>query len=103
MLTINRTGEGELLRTRWAAGSTPQARPAGGGAVPRAEEYEDAVFDLQDLRYITTADLRVLLSAQKRINRQGRMRLANVGEAVCGPSRSRVRRDLPFHGLTCGR
>jgi anti-sigma B factor antagonist len=83
MLTINRTGDGELLTV--ALGGRLDAA---GAAQLEAElsralkNTKTLVFDLQDLRYISTGGLRVLLSAQKRMNRQGRMRLTNVGETV---------------------
>lgn len=39
-------------------------------------------FDFGSLQYISSAGLRVLLSAQKVMNRQGRMVIKNVGETV---------------------
>ena len=43
---------------------------------------ESLVFDLADLEYISSAGLRVLLSAQKIMNNQGSMTVKNVSEEV---------------------
>ena len=40
------------------------------------------MLDLKGLSYISSAGLRVLLSAQKRMNKQGKMKLINVNEQV---------------------
>ena len=39
-------------------------------------------FDFEKLDYISSAGLRVLLSAQKIMNRQGEMKLTNVSEPI---------------------
>ena len=40
------------------------------------------VFDFAKLDYLSSAGLRVLLSAQKRMNKQGSMKLVHVNDAV---------------------
>lgn len=40
------------------------------------------IFDLEKLEYISSAGLRVLLSAQKRMNGQGGMKIVRPGEIV---------------------
>lgn len=39
-------------------------------------------FDLSKLEYISSAGLRVLLSAQKVMNKQGAMKVCNVNETI---------------------
>ena len=45
-------------------------------------ETTNLVLDLKDLVYISSAGLRVLLSAQKRMQKNGSMKLKNVCEEV---------------------
>ena len=42
----------------------------------------ELVFDLEKLNYISSVGLRVLLFAQKKMNRQGSMKVINVNEMV---------------------
>lgn len=53
------------------------------------EELKDSIkgvatliLDFEKLDYISSAGLRVLLSAQKRMNDQGEMKIIHVGETV---------------------
>jgi len=43
---------------------------------------EKLVFDFSALEYLSSAGLRVLLSAQKVMNRQGKMIVKNVNETI---------------------
>ncbi len=45
-------------------------------------EVKALVFDLSGLEYISSAGLRVLLSTQKTMNRQGSMKLIGVNETI---------------------
>ena len=46
------------------------------------DELKDLVLDFKGVDYISSAGLRVLLTAQKKMNAQGYMELINVGETV---------------------
>ena len=43
---------------------------------------KDLIFDFSQLKYIASAGLRALLMAQKRMNKQGSMKLCHVDETV---------------------
>ena len=43
---------------------------------------EELTFDLANLEYISSAGLRVLLAAQKTMNRQGSMTVKNANEII---------------------
>ncbi len=46
------------------------------------EGINDLVLDFTELAYISSAGLRVLLSAQKVMNKQGKITLKNVNETI---------------------
>ena len=49
---------------------------------PLLPEADSVTIDFQKLEYISSAGLRVLLSAQKVMNRQGTMKVIHVGEVI---------------------
>lgn len=46
------------------------------------DDVKELVFDFSALDYISSAGLRVLLSAQKIMNKQGVMKVTNVNETI---------------------
>lgn len=46
------------------------------------EGVESLVFDFEQLQYISSAGLRILLSAQKQMNKQGTMVVKNSSEEI---------------------
>ncbi len=83
MLTINKTIEdGKALFTldgRLDTTTAPALEKELKEALPGVSEL---TLDFAALEYISSAGLRVLLAAQKTMNRQGEMRIANVNEIV---------------------
>ena len=46
------------------------------------EGIEELIFDCKDVKYLSSAGLRLLLFAQKTMDHQGKMTLVNVPEVV---------------------
>ena len=82
-MTINKISEGEKLTLaisgRLDTNSSPkleaELRQSVGGVT-------ELVFDFSEVEYISSAGLRVLLAAQKVMNRQGSMKLIGVSDEV---------------------
>lgn len=45
-------------------------------------DVKELIFDLEQLEYISSAGLRVLLAAQKRMNTQGTMKVLHVNDTI---------------------
>ena len=83
MLNINKTINNGVafftLEGRLDTVTAPELENAIKESLPGLTEL---IFDLEKLVYVSSAGLRVFLSAQKVMNAQGRMKLLRVNETV---------------------
>ena len=82
-MTINKTQNGSELKIaisgRLDTTTAPQLEAELNTCL---DGVESLVFDMAGLEYISSAGLRVLLAAQKRMNKQGKMTVCSVNETV---------------------
>ena len=82
-MEIKKSGAGENLTIeligRLDAVTAPQLEKELGTSL---DGVKVLFFDFAQLEYIASAGLRVLLVAQKRMNKQGKMSIKNVSEEV---------------------
>ena len=83
MFAINKTIENGKARVmpegRLDTVTAPEMEKALKELIPGITEL---TLDFEKLEYISSAGLRVLLSAQKTMNQQGKMKLCNVNETI---------------------
>lgn len=83
MLKITKTAEaGKLtaaLEGRLDTTTAPQLEAELKDALPGVT---DLTIDMNQLEYISSAGLRVLLSAQKTMNKQGEMKITGVSDVI---------------------
>ena len=83
MLNINKTIEnGKALFTLAGRLDTTTAPDLEKELKASLNGVSELVLDFAGLEYISSAGLRVLLSAQKIMNKQGSMKLKNVNEII---------------------
>lgn len=83
MLNINKNLEGEKLSISLEGRlDTVTAPELEAELKDSLEPVTELVLDMADLEYISSAGLRVLLTAQKNMNQKGSMKLINVNETV---------------------
>ena len=82
-MTINKTRDGNSLTVaiegRLDTTTAPQLEAELKASL---DGITDLTIDLSTLEYISSAGLRVLLSAQKIMNKQGEMKVAGANETV---------------------
>ena len=83
MLNIHKTLDGSkltiALEGRLDTSTAPQLEEELKGAIGGVSEL---LMDFKALEYISSAGLRVLLSAQKIMNKQGSMKLTGVNDVI---------------------
>ena len=83
MLNVSKTVNGSSLTVTPAGKLTTAAAKELDGELNEAlNGITELVFDLENLEYITSAGLRMLLSCRKRMSRQGSMRLRKVNPQI---------------------
>ena len=82
-MTINKTQNGTSLvielEGRLEALTAPELEQELKGCLDGITEL---TYDFQNLDYVSSAGLRILLSAQKKMSQQGSMKVINVNELV---------------------
>lgn len=83
MLNITKNANGNVLKIilegRLDTSTAPQLEEQLGAALAGVTDLK---FDLEKLEYISSAGLRVLLSSQKTMNKQGTMVITNASAEV---------------------
>lgn len=83
VLSVNKAAEGEKLTLQVIGRVDTVTAPQLEDSIRESlQGVEDLVFDLSQLEYISSAGLRVLLSTQKIMNKQGEMTLRGVNEDI---------------------
>ena len=82
-MNINQTRNGSELTIALVGRLDTTTAPELEAVVKEAlEGVETLCFDLEKLEYVSSAGLRVLLQAQKMMNKQGTMKVRNVSEII---------------------
>ena len=67
------------LEGRLETSTAPELKKELENILPDAEEL---IFDFEKLQYVASAGLRVILSSQKKMAKQGEMKIVNVSQEV---------------------
>ena len=83
MLNINKTVEGKALNVSLEGRLDTTTAPKLEAELKESlNGVTEVVLDFEKLEYISSAGLRVLLSAQKIMNKQGSMKLIHVNDTI---------------------
>lgn len=83
IMTINKNREGSKMTVALEGRLDTTTAPKLEGEIRGSlDGVTDLEFDFQNLAYISSAGLRVMLSAQKVMNKQGNMTICNVNEDI---------------------
>ena len=83
MLNINKDADGTKLAIALQGRLDTTTAPQLDEEVKQLQDkVTELTFDMSELQYISSAGLRVLLSAQKLMNKQGSMTITNVSPEI---------------------
>lgn len=82
-MTINKISEGEKLTLALSGRLDTNSSPSLEAELKQSVGgVKELIFDFSEVEYISSAGLRILLAAQKVMNRQGSMKLIGVSTDV---------------------
>lgn len=82
-MIINKKTEGEMLTIALSGRLDTNSSPALEAELKKSVSgVKELIFDFSEVEYISSAGLRILLAAQKVMNRQGSMKLIGVNADV---------------------
>ena len=82
-MNINLVKENELLKIELQGRLDTNTSPALEEVINTLEaDVKDLVIDIKDLEYISSAGLRVLLAAQKKMIKVGSLKVINVCDSI---------------------
>lgn len=81
-MVIRKTAEEKKLTMALEGRLDTTTAPEMENALADLAEAESLVLDLEELEYVSSAGLRVILKAQKMMNARGGMTLINVNDSV---------------------
>ena len=81
-MTISKDRNGSELTIALEGRLDTTTAPELAEEIKSLDGVEKLKFDIEKLEYISSAGLRVLLSAQKVMNKQGSMVVKNAGESI---------------------
>ncbi len=82
-MTVNTYENGDTVTIAVEGRLNTQTAEEFGNEVKKTiDSAQNLVFDFEKVEYISSSGLRVLLFAQKEINKRGKMKIINVSEEV---------------------
>ncbi|MBD5463335.1 MAG: STAS domain-containing protein [Lachnospiraceae bacterium] len=81
-MTIEKKQEGTTLTVQLDGRLDTTTAPELEAALKELGDVKELILDFEKLEYISSAGLRVVLVAQKTMNKQGSMKVANVNDTV---------------------
>lgn len=81
-MTIEKTQNGAELNLKVVGRLDTTTAPQLEAEIKQLDGITNLIFDFEELEYLSSAGLRVLLTAQKTMNKQGEMIIKNVNETI---------------------